>query len=388
MPTFTLTDLARDQWIEDFAAEAAALGLTGAPAWSVARRTLRGGRRDGVDLIRFDNGALALDVVPTRGMNLWRGRYHSDRLGWDSPVVDGPVHPAMVNLADLGGLGWLQGFDEMMARCGLEHNGAPYTRDGTTYPLHGRIANLPAHYVALHVDEAPPHTLTLEGHVDEARLFGPRLRLVTRYTTVPGSNRVVVRDEVTNLGDTPADLELLYHWNFGPPHLEEGSRLVAPARVVVPRDARAVEGIGHYDTYGPPEPGSTEQVYFFELFGDGPDGRTVALLRDRAGGRGVALRFATRQLPCFTLWKNSAGRNDGYVTGLEPATNYPNPKPFEAERRRVIALDPGASHVAETTLEVLDTAEGVAAVEAEIAALQAQGAPRIYERPAEPYASE
>ncbi len=386
MPTFPLTDSTLDLWVEDFETNSEALGLPNTPSWSVRKRVLRGGRRDGVDLVRIDNGALSLNVVPTRGMSVWRGRYHHDHLGWGSPVKDGPVHPALVNLADLGGLGWLQGFDEMMVRCGLEHNGAPFHQDGTIHPLHGRIANAPAHYVALHVEEQPPHALILEGIVDEARLFGPRLRMIVRLSTVPGSNRVVVRDEITNLGDIPADLQLLYHWNFGPPYLGEGSRLVAPAKVVVPRDARAVEGIGHHDTYGPPEPGFTEQVYFFELFGDGPDGKTLTLLRDREGERGVVLRFATRQLPCFTLWKNTAGRKDGYVTGLEPATNYPNPKPFEAERRRVPMLPPGASYTAETILEVLDSKPAVASVEAEIAALQNQGAPQIHERPVEPYA--
>ena len=54
-----------------------------------------------------------------------------------------------------------------------------------------------------------------------------------------------------------------------------------------------------------------------------------ALLRNRAGDKAVALRFARAQLPCFTLWKQTGGRRDGYVTGLEPATNYPNPRPFE-----------------------------------------------------------
>lgn len=388
MPIFTLTDVSRNHWDEDFLTHPAVLGMEAEPAWSVSRRTLRGGRREGVDLIRIDNGALVLDVVPTRGMGLWRAHYHADRLGWDSPVVDGPVNPAYVNLADLNGLGWLQGFDELMVRCGLAHNGAPYVENGTTYPLHGRIANRPAHYVAVRIDDQPPHAITLEGHVDEGHLFGGHLRMVTTYTTTPGSNRVVVRDAVTNLGDTPADLELLYHWNFGPPHLGPGARLVAPAKVVVPRDARAVEGIGHFDTFGPPEPGFAEQVYFFELLGAGDEGATVALLRDPDGGRGVALRFSTRQLPCFTLWKNTAGARDGYVTGLEPATNYPNPKPFEAARGRVIVLEPGAAHVAETTLEVLDHAEGVAAVEAEVAALQTQAAPRVHPRPVEPYAKE
>ena len=46
----------------------------------------------------------------------------------------------------------------------------------------------------------------------------------------------------------------------------------------------------------------------------------------------MSIKFNKRQLPCFTLWKNRQAAVDGYVTGLEPATNYPNPKPFEKEK--------------------------------------------------------
>jgi hypothetical protein len=390
--TTVLTDTARDLWLDAFALSPVDVGQPAAPAWRVRKRTLRGGRRDGVDLIELDNGALRLAIVPTRGMGIWRAELGGIRLGWDSPVRDGPVNPALVNLADIGGLGWIQGFDELLARCGLEHNGAPYVvseADGrqTVYPLHGRIANIPAHHVAVHVGDQPPHAITVEGHVDEARLFGLAVRMVTRITTEPGSSRLTVRDEFTNLGDQPAGMQVLYHWNFGPPLLEEGSRVVVPARAVVPRNARAVEGLGHYDVYGAPEPGFAEQVYFFETIGAGDDGRTLVLLRNREGRAGVALRFAKSQLPCFTLWKNTGGLQDGYVTGLEPATNYPNPKPFEAQRGRVVTLAPGGSRVAETTLEVLSTAAQVEAIEQEIAALQAGQPPTIHPGPVEPFAS-
>ncbi len=395
MAAFILTDVVRDLWVDHWSLCPADLGLSSASRWSIAKRTLRGGRRDGVELIHLDNGVLALSILPTRGMNLWKGHFHSDALGWHSPVTDGPIHPALVNLSLAGGLGWLDGFDELLARCGLENNGAPYV-ETTTLPdgshrhvqhtLHGKIANIPAHFVAVTVDDRPPHTITIEGHVDEARLFGPRVRMVTKLTTTPGANRIVVRDEFTNLGDQPTGMQILYHWNFGPPFLEAGGQMHAPAKAVVPRDPRAVEGLDHFDTYDPPLPGYAEQVYFYDLAGAGPDGRTLALLRNRDGDKGVVLRFAKAQLPCFSLWKNTGGLKDGFVTGLEPATNYPNPRPFEAQRGRVVTLAPGVPYVAETTLEVLDTTAAVAAIEAEIRELQGSTPPVVHPRPVEPFA--
>ncbi len=401
MPTFTLTDVSHEVWVEDLTVDAAELGLAATAPWSLAKRHLRGGRRDGVDLIIVDNGALRFAVVPTRGMGLWKGFYQGNYLGWESPITDGPVHPALVNLGSAGGLGWLEGFDELMARCGLENNGAPFElksagADGSesrvSFGLHGRIANIPASFVAVHVDPDPPHEITVEGHVDETRLFGPQFRLETRYSTIPGSNRLTVRDEIVNLKDQPGEFQLLYHWNFGPPFLDDGACLVAPIRSVAPRDGRAAEGMAGYDCYTGPQPGYAEQVYYYDLaaapdpLGDESAGTTLAMLRNAAGDKAVVLRFHKDQLPAFTLWKNTAGLRDGYVTGLEPGTNYPNPRPFEKAHGRVVVLPPGGRYVAETILEVLATPREVTEVEAEIQRIQSRVQPTIHKQPVEPFA--
>jgi hypothetical protein len=240
--------------------------------------------------------------------------------------------------------------------------------------------------VAVHVDEKGAGEIAVEGHVEESRLFAPQIRLATRIATIPGSNRMTVRDEFVNLSDAPGEMQILYHWNFGSPFLEVGARLVAPIKVVMPRNRRAQEGLDHFETYAAPAPGFAEQVYFFELLGEPKQGRTLAMLRNRGGEKGVVLRFSKTQLPAFTLWKNTGGRKEGYVTGLEPGTNYPNPKPFEKERGRVVTLPPGGRYLVEMTLEVLNNREAVAAVESEIQALQGQGAPTIHPTAGEPFA--
>lgn len=385
MSEFILTDAAQNIHVESFHLDAGALGRTAKAPWSLSKKTLRGGRREGVEIIEIVSGDLAMTVVPTRGMGLWRGSYRGNRLGWDSPITDGPVHPSYVNTLQWGGIGWLDGFDELLARCGLEHNGAPYRQGDTIYPLHGKIANTPAHHVSVRLADDASQAVTIEGQVDEARLFGPRLRMTSRLSFVPGESRLTVRDEFTNLGDQPADLEILYHWNFGPPYLEESGRVRAPARTIVPRDARAVEGLGQFDTYGAPEPGFREQVYFYELIGDEADGRTVAVLHNAAADRAVVLRFSLSQLPCFSVWKNTGGARDGYVTGLEPATNFPNAKPIEAQRGRVRVLAPGGSHVAETVLELREGAAAVSEALREVDALQARTGATIHPGPIEPF---
>jgi hypothetical protein len=263
------------------------------------------------------------------------------------------------------------------------------SKSHTVFGLHGRIASIPASYVAVHVAAEPPHEITVEGHVVETRVFGPQIRMKTRITTVPGANYLHVRDEFENLKDQPCEMQILYHWNFGPPFLDAGARFVAPYESVVPRDAAAQAALEHYDVYAGPKPGFAEEVYYFKLH-DAPanPGKTKVMLRNQHGDKGVVLEFRTDQLPAFTLWKNTAGLRDGYVTGLEPGTNYPNPRPFEQARDRVVRLPVDGRYVTETTMAVFANPEAVAAAGAEIAELRARGAPKIHPSPIEPFAPE
>ena len=70
-----ITDVARQIWHDDFELSGATLPLNGANNWSVRQRRLRGGLSDGVDVVEIDNGALRLEVLPTRGMGVWRGNF-------------------------------------------------------------------------------------------------------------------------------------------------------------------------------------------------------------------------------------------------------------------------------------------------------------------------
>jgi hypothetical protein len=81
----------------------------------------------------------------------------------------------------------------------------------------------------------------VRGEVEESALFFGQLRLTTSYTTVPGSSRVVIHDVIQNRSARPAEFQLLYHANFGPPFLEAGSRILAPVREMAPLTARAAE---------------------------------------------------------------------------------------------------------------------------------------------------
>jgi hypothetical protein len=379
--SWVLTDTFADIWQDTFAVNQSSFPQKFPAPWSVQKRTLRGGRRDGVEVVEVNNGVLSFTVLPTRGMGIWSGWYRGSHLGWQAPVL-GPVHPLHVNLLDRGGLGWLDGFDEWICRCGLSSNGPPCTDPvtGEFLPLHGRIANLPAHYLEVQVNLAEPHELKVVGQVDETTMFFSRLRMTTTLTTTPGSNRILIEDKVENLSSRPAELELLYHCNFGPPFVEAGSKVLLPFRQVAPRDLAAAEGVTDLHTVAGPTPGFKEQVFYFDPLAD-REGWTVALLHNARADRGVAVRFKRAELPHFIVWKNSAAAEDGYVVGLEPATDLPNPRPFEREKGRVVTLPPEGSYYCTVAVEIHDTALTLETVLDEIARLQKQAKPVIHPKP-------
>lgn len=384
MPKWIVADSATNRWTESLFLGHDELGV---PDVTVSKRRLRGGRREGVDVVDINNGHLSFSVVPTRGMGIWKAEYRGTPLGWESPT-QGPVNPAFVNALDRGGLGWLEGFDEWVCRCGLDSMGAPGTdvvKDNNGNPakvtlaLHGKIANIPAHFVEIESDPATK-TVKVSGVVDESALFYPGLRLKTTVSTQPLSNRLTIEDTVVNLKGTPSELEILYHCNYGAPLLEEGAQLLAPFVEMAPRDARAAEGVDEFATYLGPTAGYVEQVYFYKPLADA-NNRTVVALRNAAGDKASALRFDTTQLPYFSQWKNTVASGDGYVTGIEPGSAFPNLKTIERDRGRVITLKPGGSRSFRLDLEAFVEKEAVGRLSDEIAALQKTSKPIIHKKP-------
>jgi len=363
-----LTDAESGKWLEEYHLSSTdGVQLAGSTDWSIHKRTLRGGLSDGVDVVTVDNGALSFDVLPTRGMGLWRGEYQGIDLGWRSPVKH-PVHPAFVNLTERQGLGWLAGFNEWMCRCGLSSFGAPGNdivekEDAlpveTPLTLHGRIANTPAHRVSAWVDGKERGTLAVQGEMEEASLFGPKLRLISTVQTVAGSNSIEIVDEITNLSDESGELQILYHTNMGPPLLEQGARIVAGFKRIAPCNEHAAASIESWDICAAPTTGFLEQCYFIEPIANG-NGDAHVMLCNAAADKGFSLSFNVQELPCLTVWKNTAGNNDGYVTGLEPGTSYPNLKSFERQHGRVLLLSPGETYRTSLKITIHGDADSVA----------------------------
>jgi hypothetical protein len=378
--TWVLTDVAQQEYVDSF--KVTAKDVTGAPeGLEISKRTLRGGLSEGVDVVRLNNGKLTVEVLPTRGMSLWKAWSGDDVIGWDSPVR-GPVHPSLVDLGEPSGLGWLDGFDELLVRCGLESNGAPeFNEQGQlAYTLHGRIGNRPAERVTVSADP-DKQTISVTGEVYETRFHFLKLKLVSTLTMRFNENGLQIDDQIHNLSASAAEGQLLYHANFGHPALlDAGAQLIAPLKTVVPRNDHAAAGIKQWNSYAAPEAGFEEQVYFIHLLGNDQNDTTV-MLKNAHSTKAVSLDFNTGQLPCFTVWKNTTAREDGCVTGIEPGVNFPNPRSYEGEQGRVIKLDPGGHAQFRLGINWHSTDRDVQATEQRIEKLQSAAKPKIFQTP-------
>src|SRR5689334_2325551 len=102
--SWIVTDVDRDLYVEELELGANELG-DASTAFSLRKRTLRGGLRDGVDVVEVDNGLLRFTIVPDRGMGLWRAWLGELQIGWQSPVK-GPINPRFVPVDAPSGIGW------------------------------------------------------------------------------------------------------------------------------------------------------------------------------------------------------------------------------------------------------------------------------------------
>jgi hypothetical protein len=385
----TLTSVERGVRLDSWEISSRDLDLKSSAAWSVRKMTLHGGKQEGVDLIVIDNGKLILSVIPTRGMSVLKVEMAGVNLGWNSPVKE-VVHPQFINLQSRGGLGWLEGFNEWMVRCGLEFAGHPGKdkfinnvgdEAEMDLTLHGKIGNIPASEVEVIIDRQPPHRLRVRGRVDERMFYGPKLELWTEISTEPGSNQFQIHDVVKNFSAFEQEFQVIYHANYGPPLLEQGARFVAAAARVTPFNAHAAKSVNQYGEYAGPTKGFIEQVYCVYPLTD-PQGRATVMLRNAAGNQAVTMTYPVEQLPYFTLWKNTNAEEEGYVTGLEPGTGFPYNRRLERKAGRVPKLNPGQTREFKIDFAILNDRASVERAAESIRQLQGSRKTQIDSEPA------
>ncbi|MCC3703970.1 aldose 1-epimerase family protein [Rouxiella badensis] len=377
--TWVLTDADSSTEQGNWQISSAQLKLEGEP-FSIEQKVLHGGKQEGSKVITVTSkDGLTILLSPTRGMDLLRVTGHGIRLGWDSPVNE-VVNPAYINLESRNGLGWLEGFNEMMVRCGYEWTGHPVTKDGVIYTLHGKAGNTPASKVEVIVDDQAPHEIRIRGLLKEHTFKKANLETWTELRYVPGSDSFTIHDVLTNKADYPHDYQIIYHSNFSTPILEENARFIAPLESVSPFNDYAKKGLNNWATYGAPTKDFDEMVFNIKPKADS-NGKTVAAVINSKGDKGASIEFDTHQLPLLTMWKNTDTLKQGYVTGIEPGTNYAYPVTVEKQQGRVKQLQPGQTAEFTLTYSLLKDAAAVQKVEQRVKTLQGNEPAKIDEKP-------
>jgi hypothetical protein len=345
----------------------------------VVARTLSTGLQQGVQVIRLTTPRCEVEVVLSRGGGLGYLAFDGVSVGWHSPVP-GPVHPQFVPLYRPDGLGWLAGFDEVLARCGLFNVGGPQfnERHQLVHPLHGDVAHWPCQSAIVRYHPEAQEWV-VETTTEMVLFHFHRLTLQSSLHVSVVEPRIRVVDTIINQGGRAAEIMLLHHWNFGPPLADAGSRLEIPYQAVAPRNAHAAASVAAWNVLDPPQAGAEETVYFLTPQAD-PAGRGHALLVPAAESSGLHLTWDLNTMPHLTIWKNPVAEADGYAVGIEPGTCYPNGRDHELTAGRLQHLAPGQSLQVQVSLAGLGSAPAVQAAQQAIRAVQ-PGQATVHNRP-------
>jgi hypothetical protein len=308
-------------------------------------------------------------VLPDRGFDIWDARYKGIPLTWIAP---GSPHPPD------WGAGWLRGFNGgLLTTCGPTHVGPAETDDltGERSDIHGNFTRLRAeNYHTVQwwngIQEGGRRdnfALELNAELNDAAFFGTQLSIFRKYSLYHDMPSLNIHDVIINMGDTPAPLMLLYHFNLGYPLVREGTKLYASGRTYA-RDAAARAGLDTWDTYDAPSAGYAEQVFYHHLRRDFAGHAEVLIGTDALA---LHLQWEAASLPCFTQWKNTRQRQ--YVNGIEPGNCVPEGRNAARKAGRLQMLAPGETVETYLCLTVLDAPAEIANRRAAIESLNIHG---------------
>jgi hypothetical protein len=335
--------------------------------------TLADGVERGVRALEFRTGTgFEFDVVVDRAFDVGRCEHAGRALAWTSATgFAGPWY------YEPEGLGFFRTFGAgLLTTCGLDH--ALFMAEDTaeqyhyppkpteTFGLHGRVSNRPARLVGYGERwEGDECVLYAEGEVLQAAVFGEQLLLRRVVEARVGESRLVVRDEVVNVGHDRTPHMLLYHVNLGWPVVDEDAELVVPATGVEPRGDHPVEG---YERMAAPASGYVEQVFEYEVAAEA-DGRVPVAIVNRRLGLGAYEVFRRDQLPHHFVWRMLG--EGTYVVGIEPCTNRTGGRLDARRRGELIELEAGESRSYELELGALVGADELDAFADRVRALTA-----------------
>ena len=280
---------------------------------------------------------LQYTILPDRGMDISLASFKGTNLVY--LTCNGETHPSFYEPENFG---WLHTFAAgLLTTCGLTYLGAPVTDGSEQLGLHGRYSTIPAKQVSdLSAWEGDEYHIKHKGTIEDASMFGHKLRLERQIHTIQGQNSLLITDTITNFGFSPSPYTILYHMNLGYPLLSEDAEVMIEPVKTEPRSEAAKSGLTDFRKLNPPTAGFAEQVFCHTMSSD-TNGATSVSLKNKKLGTALTIKFNINQLPYLIQWK-MLGQGE-YVLGLEPS-NVPLKNRKDLREENILPfLQPGES---------------------------------------------
>lgn len=297
--------------------------------------TLNSGKAKGIDAYEINTGAgLRFTVLADRCMDIAWVDYKSAPIGFISKAgISSSLYFEHKGdeLHRVFGPG-------LLTTCGLRNVGSPCTVDGEEFAQHGRIHNAPAENVSINADwDGDEYKISLKGAMREAVLYKENLRLTRNIETSLGSNTFKITDTIVNLALRDEYVCILYHFNFGFPVIDEGTKLIIPPADIVNEQQNGQPGRWNESFSLVDAPLEKAKSTLFMRFDD--EDIRISLRNEKLEGfNGIYMKYKKSHLPCFTAWRNYL--QGDYVLGLEPGTVHPENREKFLSKNKMVKLAP------------------------------------------------
>jgi Domain of unknown function (DUF4432) len=296
---------------------------------------------------------LRYKVLLDRAMDIGEAFYNEHSLAWINELGFTPAQPFSGK-----GLDWLRTFGGgLLVTCGLDHVGGPETDEFGERGIHGLISNTPAEIISIIQPDLIAGNLefSITGLIKQVKIFGPSYHLKRTISGKLGQAKIIIHDEVINVGNIDAPHMFMYHFNFGWPLADQGSEIFWKGKITKTRGNVSTRLFEKNEGKLLPDvlnehAGVGEEVAFIDCDADN-QGNCEAGIFNANIGFGIKMTYSKSQLPWLTNWQHLA--QNEYVTGIEPGTHPPIGQAAAREEGSLIFLKPKEKKEYDLVLEIV-----------------------------------
>lgn len=269
---------------------------------------LENGDNNNVRCIDVKTGSgLEYTVVTDRGLDISWASYKGSNVTYISNNAE--VHPSYYKFS---GSKWLRTFFAgLLTTCGPTNIGSSCVDQGEEYGLHGEFNVTPGKYICDMTRYS--NKIHIKGEIDSSSIFSEKIRINRTIESEIFGSEIKIIDRITNYGNRPIPILMLYHINFGFPLLNSLANIKVYSDNIEAYDDYSREHLSSISTFLPPCESNKEKNYFHKM--TDYSGYSYAFIN---GSSNICayVKFSNATLPYLSMWKLET-KND-YVLALEP----------------------------------------------------------------------